>query len=280
MEEVAARGVQIFLALTLAYLLALWFALAVWAYRDIGNRSQNAITQIFSTLLVVLFSVPGALLYLLLRPKATLDEVYQRSLEEEYLIQDLQEFPACHSCQRPVEEDFVICPHCQAALKEPCPSCERLIQIGWTTCPYCGQLKTERLAAISERAPVVQDRYLERGSGSFRTIGSGSVREVAGPPQPDMIASSPDPGAIEAGSQEGEPDGPPVSDVEPIRLFDRRKTRMRKEAATETASEPSPSSLNAADLVESDLSIEGAKLPAEVIQTEESEPPISQATQP
>ncbi|MEZ4500631.1 MAG: hypothetical protein R2839_11270 [Thermomicrobiales bacterium] len=65
----------------------------MWAYRDINARSQSVVTQIVGTLLVVLFSIPGALLYLLLRPKETLDEAYQRSLEEEYLLQDLEESP-------------------------------------------------------------------------------------------------------------------------------------------------------------------------------------------
>ncbi|MGI8964179.1 MAG: hypothetical protein ACR2GI_06720 [Thermomicrobiales bacterium] len=97
-ETFVARGIQIMLALGGAYLIATWFVLAIWTFRDIESRSRSVISQVFSTLLVVLFWVPGWLLYRLLRPKETLDEAYQRSLEEEYLLQDLQELPLCPNC--------------------------------------------------------------------------------------------------------------------------------------------------------------------------------------
>src|ERR671915_917242 len=107
MYEVLARGAQLLLALAGAYVVALWFVLAVWTFRDIESRSRSVVTQVFSTLLVVLFFVPGVLLYLILRPKETLDEAFQRSLEEEYLLQDLEELPLCPGCARYVEDDFV-----------------------------------------------------------------------------------------------------------------------------------------------------------------------------
>ena len=88
-EALIARIFQLFLALAGAYLLALWFALVVWTYRDITSRSTNAFTQIFSTLVVVLFFVPGALIYLILRPRETLDEAFQRfSGSFSYILHD------------------------------------------------------------------------------------------------------------------------------------------------------------------------------------------------
>jgi len=138
MEAIAARGVQALVALAGAYAVALWFVLIVWAFRDIETRSRSVITQVFSTLLVVLFYVPGVLLYMILRPKETLDEAFQHSLEEEYLLQDLEELPLCPKCQRYVEDDFVLCPHCRTTLREPCGACGRLVDLRWPLCPYCG----------------------------------------------------------------------------------------------------------------------------------------------
>lgn len=138
MEETIARLFQVFLALAGAYTLALWFALAVWTYRDINARTTNPVVQIFSTLLVVLFSAPGAIIYLILRPRETLDEAFQRSIEEEYLVQDLEEFPLCPSCRRPVRDDFVYCPHCHVELRRACANCRRMIDLRWEICPYCG----------------------------------------------------------------------------------------------------------------------------------------------
>ena len=52
---------------------------------------------------MVLFFVPGLLLYLILRPKETLDQAFQRALEEEYLLQDLDDLRCCPGCQRTVD---------------------------------------------------------------------------------------------------------------------------------------------------------------------------------
>lgn len=139
LETFVARALQILLALGGAYLVATWFVLIVWTFRDIESRSKNVVTQVFSTLLAVFFWIPGVLLYMILRPKETLDEVYQRSLEEEYLLQDLQELPLCPTCNHFVHDDWQLCPHCNTQLKEPCHNCGKLVDLRWDICPYCGE---------------------------------------------------------------------------------------------------------------------------------------------
>jgi RNA polymerase subunit RPABC4/transcription elongation factor Spt4/preprotein translocase subunit SecG len=212
--ETAARGAQFFLAIGIAYLIALWFALVAWTFRDIESRSRSVFTQVFSTLLVVLFFVPGLLLYLILRPKETLDQVFQRALEEEYLLQDLDELPLCPGCQRSVDADFVICPHCQTSLRHACASCSRLIDRRWAICPYCAapvtadgdlpvrtidakaaepvkQSKRERaIAAAAERIGATPDELdaftdaLSRGNGR-PAVGAGSRRTYIVPADAD-----------------------------------------------------------------------------------------------
>lgn len=137
-EGIIARSLQVLIALGGAYLIATWFVLIVWTYRDIEARSKNVVTQVFSTLLAVFFWVPGALLYMMLRPKETLDEAYQKSLEEEYLLQDLQEVPLCPNCNHFVHDEWQICPHCNTQLREGCHNCGRLVDLRWDICPYCG----------------------------------------------------------------------------------------------------------------------------------------------
>ncbi len=139
MEAAIARGLQLLIALGGAYLLALWFALIVWTFQDIQNRSRSVVAQIFSTLVVVLFFVPGVLIYMILRPRDTLDDSFQRSLEEEYLLQDLDELLLCPTCQHQVEADFVFCPYCRNSLRTSCVGCGRLIDLRWDICPYCGE---------------------------------------------------------------------------------------------------------------------------------------------
>ncbi|MBN1483633.1 MAG: zinc ribbon domain-containing protein [Chloroflexia bacterium] len=122
-----------------AYLVVLWFSLVVWTYQDIRSRSESLLLQLFSTLLVLLFFLPGYWVYLLLRPKETLAEIYARTLEREYIIQDIEERPVCPTCQRSIEPDFVMCPYCHTPLRKKCPACGRVIDLTWQVCPYCGQ---------------------------------------------------------------------------------------------------------------------------------------------
>jgi RNA polymerase subunit RPABC4/transcription elongation factor Spt4 len=169
-EALVARGIQILLALGGAYLIATWFVLAIWTFRDIEARSRSVITQVFSTLLVILFWVPGLMLYWLLRPKETLDEAYQRSLEEEYLLQDLEEMPLCPTCHHFIEDEWQLCPHCNTQLRESCESCGHLIDLRWDICPYCGadhhghsHDHDERLVEVSEERwvdPAVIEKRL------------------------------------------------------------------------------------------------------------------------
>ncbi len=158
MLEMAARSAQILIALAGAYVVAFWFVLIVWTFRDIESRSRSVVTQVFSTLLVVLFFIPGILLYMILRPKETLDEAFQRSLEEEYLLQDLEELPLCSSCHRYVEDDFVLCPHCHAQLRESCVGCSRLVDLRWALCPYCGTVQDGR-TEVEERVEAPAARW-------------------------------------------------------------------------------------------------------------------------
>ena len=159
-EALIARTFQVLLALTGAYTVALWFALIVWTFRDIESRSRSVIAQIFSTLVVVLFFIPGVLIYLVLRPRETLDEAFGRSLEEEYLLQDLEDLSLCSTCHRPVHDEYVVCPHCYTELRANCPSCSRLVEIGWAICPYC----TAELTQEPEEAPEADWQEEERPS--------------------------------------------------------------------------------------------------------------------
>jgi RNA polymerase subunit RPABC4/transcription elongation factor Spt4 len=231
LEEILARSVQVFLALAGGYLIVLWFALVVWTYRDIGSRSQSVVTQIFATLLSVLFFVPGALLYLLMRPRTTLDEAFQRSLEEEYLLQDIEEAALCHSCQRQVSDDFILCPHCQASLKQPCTSCNELIKLGWPVCPYCGSDQSDQAISIRERVEPPAERYLERGSRTFRQVTAPTIREIT-QPQPELDSGYQTELAAVVTETEIRQETALADDGEPIRLFDRKRTRARKQTST------------------------------------------------
>lgn len=121
-----------------AYLVLLWAASVLWAYRDIRMRTEDVSVQVLAVGLVLLMPFAGIPLHLILRPPQTLAEKYERSLEEEYLRRDIEEKYVCPACQRPIEHDFIVCPHCHTELRRRCPACERVVDLTWSICPYCG----------------------------------------------------------------------------------------------------------------------------------------------
>ena len=135
-----------FAALFAAFLTAVWVSVVIWAFRDIRSRSRDIFAQILATLMVLiffpLFPFPGLILYMLLRPRETLAEVYERSLEEEALLQGIEERLACPGCNRRIEEEFMICPTCHTRLKKACPACGRLLHLRWNICPFCSAIQT------------------------------------------------------------------------------------------------------------------------------------------
>lgn len=174
MEALIARTIQILIALGGAYLLTLWFALVVWTFQDIQARSRSVVAQIFSTLVVMLFFLPGLLVYMILRPRYTLDDAFQRSLEEEYLMQDLEELPLCPACQQYVEDEWIYCPNCRTELRDTCVACDRLVDLRWEICPYCG---TEQYPEEEEVLPPQPAQPIITPSSRF--VGQPLLAEVS-----------------------------------------------------------------------------------------------------
>ena len=122
-----------------AYGLLFLLSLVIWTFRDIRSRSRDVLVQILATLLVLVFNIPGLLLYFVLRPQETLTEAYEHALGQEALLQDIEERYICPNCKRKVDADFAVCPFCQHELRKHCQNCARLLNLNWDLCPYCGQ---------------------------------------------------------------------------------------------------------------------------------------------
>ncbi|MGQ9554338.1 MAG: zinc ribbon domain-containing protein [Anaerolineae bacterium] len=129
---------QVAIGFLSAFIISLYLSIVIWTFRDIRSRSRDVFAQLLATLLVVVFNLPGLLLYMILRPKETLAQSYERALEEEALLRDVEERLVCPSCKAPVQDDFMICPECHARLRRKCGRCSRLLDMRWTVCPYCG----------------------------------------------------------------------------------------------------------------------------------------------
>jgi RNA polymerase subunit RPABC4/transcription elongation factor Spt4 len=125
------------IACTITFFVIFWVSTVVWTFRDIRSRTQDFLSQILATVLAAVFPIAGLLIYMILRPRQTLAEIYERQLEEESLLAEMTERQTCNNCHARIEQDFQICPSCGQKLKRSCPKCERLLELRWTFCPYC-----------------------------------------------------------------------------------------------------------------------------------------------
>jgi len=134
---------QYLIGFAAAFMAALWLSLIFWAYRDIRSRSRDSFVRILAILVVSVLFIPGIVIYLILRPGRTLEQEYQRTLEEEALLKAIEEINTCPGCGRHTREDWIVCPTCQTRLKKSCPSCRKLLELPWNICPYCGSTTGE-----------------------------------------------------------------------------------------------------------------------------------------
>jgi hypothetical protein len=131
-------GVSLAVAIAGSYVAILWLSAIVWTYRDVRDRSNDVLSQVIAVLLVIVFNIPGLIIYLILRPHQTLTEAYERNLEMEAMLHEVGEQGFCPTCRRRVQPDFLFCPHCSTHLRSPCVSCEKPLVLSWQVCPYCG----------------------------------------------------------------------------------------------------------------------------------------------
>ncbi len=111
------------------------FALVFWTWRDAQRRGAMAF---FWAVVVALFNVPGWIIYMVVRPPETLEDMHERDLEIRAREAEIRRGnPTCPACLKPVEKDFLICPSCMKKLKKECVNCARPLDLDWKVCPYC-----------------------------------------------------------------------------------------------------------------------------------------------
>lgn len=135
--------ILIITAFSTAFLVALWLSLIFWTVRDTRQRIRDKFVRILAIIIVIILFLPGVLIYIILRPQHTLEDDYQRSLEEEALLQSIEETNVCPNCGRRIRDNWLTCPNCHSQIKHPCRQCKQLIESQWKICPYCGTLTSE-----------------------------------------------------------------------------------------------------------------------------------------
>jgi RNA polymerase subunit RPABC4/transcription elongation factor Spt4 len=128
------------------YFFVVWVALIIWVAKDISSRSHSRILQVICVLIMILFTPLWILLYVLIRPRKSIDAKYSAEIEWNLwilseIVQDHIETTSaeyvCPSCSEAIEPDFIVCPSCKTSIKDTCHGCHKLIRETWSVCPYC-----------------------------------------------------------------------------------------------------------------------------------------------
>ncbi len=139
--------------LTVVLAIVFWLGLAYWMVRDARRRIKDPWLVASAGLLGVAIPYLGAVIYLLVRPPETLAEAHARELEIRALAERLNGRDArCPVCHAETEPNYLVCPVCTTALRQPCRSCEAALDPLWQVCPYCA---TPTAAPMLE--PVADD---------------------------------------------------------------------------------------------------------------------------
>lgn len=125
------------------YLVILWLATAYWAFRDMQQRSDNAILPYLAAAGIILFTpvffIFAVWIYKIVRPHEKIGEVWERNLAEEALLAEVEEIHHCPTCERRIDDEWIICPTCRTRLNRVCPNCSRLVGLDWSLCAWCGK---------------------------------------------------------------------------------------------------------------------------------------------
>lgn len=179
-----------------AYIVLIWLASAFWAYRDMRLRTSSAVTPYVAALAIILFTpvffLFGLLLYRIIRPKETIAEVNERVLAEEAMLAEVATHAQCANCERPVHEDWIICPSCRNRLRRVCPNCEHLIELDWTLCAWCGK-DFERAESPGTTAFMPSGRPMPIPAQRQGAPAPGPRMPAPPPPPPSRPAPPPPP---------------------------------------------------------------------------------------
>jgi len=136
-------------------LVVFWLVIIGWVWVDSSERTSKKGLKIGYILLVIFFNIFGLIIYLIIRPSETIEEIYWEDLERRYLKYETSELGDCPRCGSQLYPGYVFCTNCGYRLKVKCPQCGVLIDKDHVFCEYCG-FKIKERATVQEEYPTVK----------------------------------------------------------------------------------------------------------------------------
>jgi RNA polymerase subunit RPABC4/transcription elongation factor Spt4 len=127
-------------------LIIFWLVVLYWIWLDSGDRTSNTTVRCLYVLLAASLNVIGLIIYLIIRPSQTIEEIYWADLERRYLKYETSSLGDCPQCGAQLYPGYNFCPNCKYKLKRRCSRCEVLVDRKNKYCPNCGQEMKKRVS--------------------------------------------------------------------------------------------------------------------------------------
>ena len=131
-----------------------WIVVLDWVWLDAGERTSNKTARIIYLLLVIFLNVFGWIIYLILRPSQTIEQIYWADLERRYLKYETSELDDCTKCGTQLYPGYTFCPTCGFEIKVKCKSCDVYIEKNSEYCPFCGVKAKKDILEPEDVAPT------------------------------------------------------------------------------------------------------------------------------
>lgn len=159
-----------------------WFVVLYWVWLDSGDRTSSTLARVGYVLLATLLFIPGLIIYLLIRPPQTIEEIYWADLERRYLKYETSELGDCPKCGTQLYPGFTYCPNCRLILKVKCPDCGIEMDQNYKYCPSCGgTMKKNAELPVEEEVPtreVMEEQIQASKDEAVETVNSKRVRYI------------------------------------------------------------------------------------------------------
>jgi len=97
-----------------------------------------------------LIPILGWIIYLIVRPSETIDEIYWGDLGRRYLKYEAKDLGDCSRCGTQLYPSFIFCPNCKKRIKRKCSACGVYIDLEYKYCTNCGNQMQKRVVKEKE----------------------------------------------------------------------------------------------------------------------------------
>ena len=137
-----------------------WVVVTSWIWVDSDERTTNKWIRIFYVV-IGMIPVLGWIIYLIVRPPETIDEIYWGDLERRYLKYEAKDLGDCPKCGTQLYPGYIYCPNCNKRIKIKCPKCGVYIDLDSKYCTHCGNQMKKKIVKEEEISQEEMQKQIE-----------------------------------------------------------------------------------------------------------------------